>query len=495
MTLYKKLFKQTFVYGIATVVPRMLSFLLTPLYTAYLTPGEFGELSIVFAWIVFFNVVLAYGMETAFFRFFHREGEKGKVISTAAVSLIFSTLLFVIPASLFREDIAAVTHIGADYLSFVIGILALDALAVIPFSWIRAKERPGLYAVIKVSNVAVNLGLNIFFLVFLPKLSPGDEFFDAIFFPDSEVAYIFLSNLIASLLTLIGLIPFYLKIQYSFDIRLWKRMTRYASPILVAGIAFAVNEVLDKILLGWLLPDAIAESAVGAYAACYKLAIFMTLFATAFRMGIEPFFFSHASEQNAPRTYALVTRYFVVLGGSILLLVTIFSDFLKILLIRDASYWDAMVVVPLILVANFFLGIYHNLSVWYKISDRTHFAAWISLAGAMATLLLNFWLIPKWSYLGSAIATISAYGIMMMLSFFLGRKFYPIPYDLRRIGSYLVLSIGFSVVHFYVFRNNYYIGSILILIFFALVYYAEKDQFRQFYNQKPTSGSELERIE
>ena len=479
MALFQKLFKQTFIYGVATVVPRMLSFLLTPLYTELLPKEEYGEVSIVFAWIVFFNVILAYGMETSFFRFFHKEQHREKVTATSSISILGSTVIFLFVAFLLRDSIAFITNIGAYYLNYVILILALDALVVIPFGWLRAKEKPRVYSVIKIGNVAVNLGLNVFFLLLLPRLAENGDFFDPIYKPDFEIAYIFISNFIASALTLLVMLPFYFKLKYSFDPGLWKQMLGYGSPILLAGIAFAVNEVVDKILLGILLPEGIAKAEVGAYAACYKLAVFMTLFATAFRMGIEPFFFSHAKEKNAPGTYALITKYFVVLGSIILLLVIVFSDLLKVLIVRDESYWEAMMVVPMILLANFFLGIYHNLSVWYKVSDRTRFAAYISGFGAALTLILNFWLIPYYSYAGSAIATLAAYGSMMLLSYYFGRKYYPIPYDLKRIGSYLLVSISFSAVYFYVFRNNYYIGSILILIFFALIYYAEKDQLKQ----------------
>ncbi|MCY2686575.1 oligosaccharide flippase family protein [Salinimicrobium sp. TH3] len=479
MALFQKLFKQTFIYGIATVVPRMLSFLLTPLYTEYLPKEEYGEVSIVFAWIVFFNVVLAYGMETSFFRFFHKEEHREKVTATSSISILVSTAVFLVLAFLFRDSIAAGTDIGAYYLNYVIFILALDALVVIPFGWLRAKEKPGVYSAIKIGNVAVNLGLNVFFIMWLPELASKNTFFESLYIPDFEIAYIFIANLIASALTLVVMLPFYLKLKYTFDSGLWKQMMKYGTPILLAGIAFAINEVVDKILLGSILPEGIAKAEVGAYAACYKLALFMTLFATAFRMGIEPFFFSHAKEKNAAVTYATITKYFVIFGAVIFLLVIIFSDLLKVLIIRDESYWEAMVVVPMILLANFFLGIYHNLSVWYKVSDRTRFAAYISGFGAALTLILNFWLIPYYSYVGSAIATLAAYGSMMLLSYYFGRKYYPIPYDLKRIGGYLLVSISFSVVYFYVFRNNYYIGSILILIFFALIYYAEKDQLKQ----------------
>ena len=480
MGLFQKLFKQTAIYGVATVVPRMLSFLLTPLYVEYLpSPEEFGEVSIVFSWIVLFNVFLAYGMETAFFRFFHHDEYRGKVTATSAISLIGSTGLFLILAFISTDYISSATNIAPHYLEYVILILALDALVVIPFAWLRATERPKIYAAVKIGNVAVNFGLNIFFLVLLPKIAAENAFFEYLYCANFQIAYIFISNLIASALTLLVMLPFYLKLKYSFDPNLWRKMLTYGAPILIAGIAFAINEAFDRILLGRLLPEGIARFEVGAYAACYRLALFMTLFATAFRMGIEPFFFSHAKEKDARKTYALITKYFVIFGAVILVVITVFSDLIKLIFIPNSAYWEGMVIVPVILIANLFLGIYHNLSVWYKVSDRTRFAAYISVVGALVTLALNFWLIPIYSYVGSAIATLAAYGSMMLLSFYFGRKYYPVPYDLKKIGGYLSLSIGFSVLYFYVFRNNYYIGSILILIFFATIYFAEKDQLKQ----------------
>ncbi|MDX1603743.1 MAG: polysaccharide biosynthesis C-terminal domain-containing protein [Salinimicrobium sediminis] len=479
MVLFQKLFKQTFVYGVATVVPRMLTFLLLPLYTDYLPTEGFGEVAIVFSWMAVFNVVLAYGMETSFFRFFHQEKFSKEVTATSAISLIGTTALFLVLALSFRNNIAQALQIEPHYILYVILILALDALSTIPFAWLRAKEKPMVFAGIKIGNVAVNLGLNISFIVFLPELASKNAFFESIYIPDFEIAYIFIANLVASALTLLVMLPFYIKLPYSFNSDLWKKMLNYGFPILIAGIGFVINEVFDKILLDRLLPEDIAKSEVGAYAACYRLALFMTLFATAFRMGIEPFFFSHAKEKEATKTYALITRYFVVFGSVILVTITVFADLLKLILIRDSSYWEAMIVVPMILIANLFLGVYHNLSVWYKVSDRTRFAGYISIFGAVVTLVLNFWLIPYYSYVGSAIATMAAYGSMMLLSLYFGRKYYPIPYDLKRIGGYLLISIGFSTVYFYLFRENYYLGSILILIFFALIYYAEKDQLKQ----------------
>ncbi|MGB7784895.1 MAG: oligosaccharide flippase family protein [Salinimicrobium sp.] len=483
MALLQKLFKQTFIYGVATVVPRMLTFILVPLYTYYLPTEGFGEVAIVFSWMAVFNVLLSYGMETSFFRFFHQEDFRKQVVATSSISLVISTIIFLSLGLLLKDTISEATAIAPMYIVYVLFILALDALVTIPFAWLRATERPRVFAAIKIGNVAVNLGLNLFFIIFLPRLASKNGIFEALYIPDFEIAYIFISNLIASALTLLVMLPFYLRLKYSFDKILWKRMMSYGAPILIAGIGFVINEVFDKILLGRLLPQDIAKSEVGAYAACYRLALFMTLFATAFRMGIEPFFFSHAKEKNSTETYAMITKYFVIFGSAILVVVTVFSDLIKLLLIQNSSYFEAMTVVPMILMANLFLGIYHNLSVWYKVSDRTRYAAYISIFGAAVTLILNFWLIPYYSYVGSAIATMAAYGSMMLLSFYFGRKYYPVPYDLKRIGGYLLLSIGFSVLYFYVFRNNYYLGSILILIFFALIYYAEKDQLKRLLKQ------------
>ena len=479
MALLQKLFKQTFIYGVATVVPRMLSFILVPLYTYYLPTEGFGEVAIVFSWMAVFNVLLSYGMETSFFRFFHQENYRKAVVATSSISLVISTIIFLILGFLLKDVISEATAIASHYIIYVLCILALDALVTIPFAWLRATERPRVFAAIKIGNVAVNLGLNLFFIILLPKIASKNVIFEALYIPDFEIAYIFISNLIASALTLLVMLPFYLRLKYTFNKILWKRMMSYGAPILIAGIGFVINEVFDKILLGWLLPQDIAKSEVGAYAACYRLALFMTLFATAFRMGIEPFFFGHAKEKDATHTYALITKYFVIFGAAILVTITVFADLLKLVLIQNDSYFEAMTVVPIILAANLFLGIYHNLSVWYKVSDKTRYAAYISLIGAAVTLVLNFWLIPYYSYVGSAIATFAAYGIMMICSYYFGKKHYPIPYELKKILGYLGLSVIFSAGHFYVFRYNYYLGSILILIFFALIYYAEKDQLKQ----------------
>ncbi len=468
----------------------MLSFLLVPLYTAVMPPGKYGEVQLIFTWFAIFNVVLAYGMETAFFRFFHRNTNTNKVVPTSLLSIVFSTLVFFVLALINRESLAGFLEIEQQHINYVIGILCLDALVIIPFAWLRAKERPLRYATVKIVNVSINLLLNIFFLLILFSLvnANSEGIWAMLYRPDFEITYILMANLIASGVTLIWMSGLYFRFRYHFDWRLWKQMMRYALPIMIAGLAFTVNEVFDRVLLAKMLPETIAKAELGKYAGCYKLAIFMTLFSTAFRLGVEPFFFSHASSENPKRTYAQITTYFVLFGGVILLAVTVYSDILKEILIRDEAYWEAMTIVPIILLANFFLGIYHNLSVWYKITDRTRFGAYISIIGAILTLLINVLFIPAIGYMASAIATLVAYGTMMGLSYYFGRKYYPIPYNMRKIVFYGGFSLLFSVLSFYVFNRNLIAGTLFLFVFLGLIYKLEGEKLGIIFSKRESKN-------
>lgn len=457
----------------------MLSFLLVPLYTTegvLSSVAEYGVVSLIFSYFVLFNVILAYGMETAFFRFFNKEDDKNSVLSTSALSLAFSSLTFFILAFIFKHNIANTIEIDAKYITLVIWILLFDALAIIPFAWLRATERPIKYATIKIVNVAINIGLNLFFLLILKDLAQNNAFFSSIYRSDFEVSYILISNLIASAVTLLLSSSFYRYVKLKFNKELWKKMMKYALPVLVAGVAFSINETFDRILLKELLPQGVADTHIGMYSACYKLAVFMTLFATAYRLGVEPFFFSHANAMSPQKNYAHILEFFVAMGSIILLIVVVFADLLKPFIVRSEDYWEAMWVVPIVLIANFCLGIYHNLSVWYKITDRTKYGAYISIVGAIATLVINVAFIKIYSYKASAVATLIAYGLMMIISFYFGRKYYPIPYNLRKIGLYFGLSVLFSLVSFYQFRYNYVIGISLLIVFLTIVFISEKKQ-------------------
>ncbi|MDG2484021.1 MAG: oligosaccharide flippase family protein [Flavobacteriaceae bacterium] len=482
MGILKTLYKQTFIYGLATVVPKMLSFLLVRLHTdksVLENVADYGDVSLIFAYFVLFNVLLAYGMETAFFRFLNSEQKKKSVLNTSAISLVLTSILVLVIGYFFRDQVSRITHIDADYIVLVLWILFFDALVIIPFAYLRAMGKPIKYTVLKLLNVVLNLGLNIVLLLFLKSWAESSTFWTTFYRPNFEVHYIFIANLVASGVTFLTLISFYFKLKYNFDAKLWKQMLRYAFPVLIAGIAFSVNETFDRILLERLLPDNLAKDAIGTYSACYKLALFMMLFATAYRLGIEPFFFSNAKAKDAKANYAKILEFFVIFGALILLTVVVFVDILKLILIPNEAYWEAMTVVPILLLAYLFLGVYHNLSVWYKITDRTKFGAYISIFGALITLLINTIFIPKFGYMASAIATLFAYTAMALTSYILGKKYYSIPYNLKKMGLYLALSIIFSALSFYLFREQYFVGILFILILMAAIWVKEKTFLKQ----------------
>ncbi|WP_037318429.1 oligosaccharide flippase family protein [Salegentibacter sp. Hel_I_6] len=473
MSTLKRFFKDTIIYGFATVLPRLMNFILVPLHTAALSTGDYAINTTFYVWAAFFNVVLTYGMETAFFRFFSQSKEKSKVFSTAFITLSLTTVLFFLLVFLFRDYLFGLLDLEPYYFNILLGILALDTLVVVPFAWLRASNKPIKFAGVKIINIAIVVGLNLYFLWWVRKF-PGstpqiilDNYSDA-----DKVGYIFLANLAASAVTFLILLPYFFRTKIDFSFPLLKKMWKYGWPIMVAGLAFVINENLDKLLLKDMLSDEI----MGAYAGCYKLAVFMTIFVQAFKLGAEPFFFNQAKAENAKKTYSLILTYFVIVGSFIFLFLVTFVDFFKELIIRNNDYWIAISIVPIVLLANLFLGIYHNLSVWYKLTDKTRIGMYISIFGAMVTILFNILLIPVLGFIAAAWATLAAYASMAIISYFYGRKYYPIPYNLKKIGGYLMLSVLFSVFSFYVFRGNYFVGITLLLIFIGAVYFFERKQ-------------------
>lgn len=460
----------------ATILPRVIGLLLTPLYISQLPESDYGIYISLMVYLILGNIVLSYGMETAFFRFINKSERKETVQSTALTAILITSLCFLAFGFVFLGSIAGWLDYEPDFIAYAILILFFDALVVIPFAWYRNREMPIRYSVIKIGNVVVNLLFNLLFFLVLPGLlqqSDSSGFLGNLQF-ENKAHYIFIANLIASVLTFLVVFPLYKRIGLGIDRYMLKKMLNYAYPVLIAGIAFAINEGFDKLLLRYLLPSDIADAEVGVYGACYKLGVFMTLFVTAFKLGVEPFFFSHANRKNAKETYAAITRYFTIFGAFILLFVVAYTELLAPLLIPDRSYWRALWVVPFILLANLCLGIYHNLSVWYKITDRTGFGAWISWVGAVITLGLNFLLIPVIGFKGSAIATLAAYSSMMVLSYYFGKKYYPIPYALKDIMLYIGIAVLFSYLSFYVFDRDLLLGTVLVLLFLILVFFKER---------------------
>jgi O-antigen/teichoic acid export membrane protein len=457
----------------------MLNIILVPLYTdasVISKSSDYASIIILFAYIVFGNTFLSYGLETAFFRFRSKTEDKKLVFSTALQSIFWTTTLALTIALLFRSTISQYVGVNAEYVTYILWILALDAWVVIPFARLRAEGQATFFAFIKIFNVSVNIGLNLFFLLFLPRNFENNNFFQTIYFENYEVGYIFLANLLASLITfvILGYNYFFYKIDFSF--KLWRNMLAYGFPILLSGLAFAINENLDKILLDKLGVD---KSIIGAYGACYKLGIFMILFRTAYSLGIEPFFFSHSNQKHATQTYANVTKYFIIAGALFSLFIIINLDLFKHYFVRNEAYFSAIQIVPIIILANFFLGIYTNLSIWYKLIDKTYVGAIVSILGALITIGINLIFIPIYGYMASAVATIVTYAGMCLISYYWGQKKYPIPYDKAAIKLYLGLSTAFIFIYFYYFRENYWVGYGFLFILLATIFFRERDKFKE----------------
>jgi O-antigen/teichoic acid export membrane protein len=474
LSVLQRFFKDTIIYGLAIVLPRLINFLLTRLYTDVLPNESFSTNTVFYVYAAFFNVVFTYGMETAFFRFFSKYEEKNRVLSTALITV--STSTFLIGIVLFLCDSQLANLMSIDLLSYriLISITLLETLIVIPFAYLRVTGRPIRFAIIKLMNVFIIVGLNILFLSKNYQSETLRNFFNV----DNEVVYIFIANLIASICILVLMLPYFFKTKLQFDITVLKGLLRYGWPIMVAGVAFVINENFDK----WFLDDQ-DKFVNGAYSACYKIAVFMTLFVTAFKMGAEPFFFNHAKSENAKENYATILKYFTIVGAIGLLTITIYIDVIKELIIKNDSYLLALDIVPVILLANLCLGIYHNLSIWYKLTDKTRYGMYISIFGAVITISVILAFTPIYGFIACAYATLCAYGSMMLISYFLGRRHYPVPYQIKRIGLYLGVASVFSFLAFYQFDRNIYIGTLFLIVFLSLVVFLEKTELKHLLKQ------------
>ncbi len=470
MSVLKTFLKDTVIYGLAIVVPKLVNVLLVRLHTDVLPNEGYSENTEFYVVAAFFNVILTYGMETSFFRFYSKNKDKKSVLSTAMITIVTSTIIFGTLLFLFRVPISEALRINTDFYSILVGITLLDTLIVIPFAYLRVTGRPIKFASIKLINILVIVVLNILFLSTAFRSNTLRHLFSV----ENDVEYIFIANLIASAVVLAFVLPYFFKAKWNFDIKILKQLLNYSWPIMIAGLAFVVNENLDK----WLLPEIEGEFINGAYSACYKLAVFMTLFIQAFRMGAEPFFFNHSDKDNATQTYATILKYFTIVGSLGLMIVVVYIDVLRPFLIQKESYLLALDIVPIVLLANLCLGIYHNLSIWYKLTDRTRFGMYISLIGAAITIGFNIIFIPKIGFMACAYATLIAYGLMMLISFVLGKHYYPVPYDLKRITLYLLISTGLSFITYYHLDRNIWLGTVFLLLFLLLIIVLERKELK-----------------
>ena len=478
MSLLKKLVGQTAIYGLSSIIGRLLNFLLVPLYTGIFAPEEYGVLSELMVVVAFAMVVLTYGFETAFFHFTNKENDSEKVLSTGFTSLLTSSLLFVFIASNHSQNIANLLHVPEhpNFINWLVWIVVLDVLTTLPFAKLRVCDRAWRFAFIRLTNITVNIGLNLFFYLLCPYLLKQEialEIINGIYDPNLGIGYIFISNLIASSVMLILLSPEIFKLRFSFDFQIWKKMIKYGFPLLIGGLAYVTNEMVDRLLLEYLLPADTATAQVGIYSACYKVAIFMSLFIQAFRYGAEPFFFAQAQKKDAKEQYEIVMRYFIAFTAFIFLSINVFIDIIKHF-IQDEAYHAGLDVVPILLLANLFLGMYYNLSVWYKVSEKTRFGAYLSVAGAAITIGLNILLIPTMSYMGSAWATLICYASMCVMSYVFSRHHYPISYNWKYISFYMISALSLFYIWTMWHDDHFIMSSLFCVIYIFSVVVLEK---------------------
>jgi len=478
VTSLRQLVSQTAIYGLSSILGRFLNYLLVPLYTYTFSAGEYGVVSEFYAYAGFFAVLLVFGLETGYFRFRQKPEYAGDEVYASALSfLTLFNLLFVGAVFYWQQPLADVLRYPQhpEYLLWFACILALDAMTALPFARLRAENKAWRFAGIRLAEIFVTIALNLFFLLVCPKLLAQwpDTALAAVYDPKLGVGYIFIANLMASICKWLLLLPQFRGVLLQLKPAILRPMARYSLPMVIIGFAGMVNEMLDRAILKVMLPYDLPTNLkmLGIYGACYKLSILMSLFVQAFRYAGEPFFFSYAGRADAKRAYALVMQYFVIAGVFIFLMVMLFIDFFKYFI--GEEFRAGLNVVPILLLANLCLGVYVNLSVWYKLSDRTGLGAWVSLAGAAITVVLNILWIPQWGYLGSAWATLACYFFMVCVSWLLGQCYYPVAYPLAKITAYVVFGLGLYFINDYLLAahhlNVWLSGTLGLLIYLGVV--------------------------
>lgn len=481
MSVIRKLASQTAVYGLSSMARLISTLVLVPLQSRVLSEEQNGTLSFYYSLVAFAMVLLTYGMETAFFRFSSQRDDKQTVFNTAFRSICISTGLFLVLGILFGNDISSFLGFdgGGVYVKWLVLILAMDTLCAIPFARLRELNKAKRFALARILNIAVNLSLNVVFLWLLPQITDGKllpslaTFAQSIYNPERQLEYVFMANAAGSLVSLLLLLPVIKTFSFKADKALLRKMLVYSWPLIIVGLAGMVNETLDRVLLKYLLPNDIALSQVGIYGTCYKLSIFLTIFVQAFRFAAEPFFFSQSSQADARLTYSKVMDWFVAVCSFIFLAICLYMDIARHFI--DEKFWGGLHVVPVLLMANLCLGIYVNLSIWYKLSNNTKIGSYISVGGAMLTLVLLWWLIPIYGYTGAAWTTLVCYLSMAVAGYLGGQKYYPIPYRVAVNLGVILLALGI-----YVLSQNWeaefgqfklMIHSAMLILYALLVYF------------------------
>jgi O-antigen/teichoic acid export membrane protein len=453
----KKLAGQTLWYGTSSILARFLFYMLTPYLTyKFMRTPDYGEMSLVYALVPFLNTLVLFGLETAYFRYIQKKEHEKDVYNTLTTSLIISTTIITVFTLLFKQQIASFIGLSKhpEYITISAFMIAFDALSAMPFAKLRHEGRPKKFAFIRIAGILLNIGLVFFFLTVCPavvKKNPNSILL-FVYSTGFGVGYVLIANLAQAFFQFIALSKELLEFRWKLNVALWKEVMVYSLPLTIAGFAGMFNETFDRIMLKKWNPftgDA-ATIQVGIYSACYKLSILITLFVQAFRMGAEPFFFKQSVEKDAPRTYARVMKFFVIVICVMFLVVALYLNVWKDLFIRDPQMWEGLKVVPILLFANMFLGIYYNLSIWYRLSKKTTAGAYITLIGAAITLVINFIFIPRFSYMACAWATFFCYGTMMAISYKWGQKTYRIPYATKKLVAYMVIVALLYFIHHFI---------------------------------------------
>lgn len=450
MAAIKQLAGQTLWYGGSNIGARLLNYLLTPLITYLLQDPkgvqDYGDISLIYSWIAVLNIIFTYGFETGFFRFSNKEGiDNKKLFNTTFGSLIVSSTLLIIVFSLFRWPINHFLNLNGhpEYISWCLMLIGLDAISAIPFARLRQENRPKKYAFVKISGILINIIFTLLFLVFIPKYIAGHpnsrvgNWYDS----QTKVGLLILANLLQNLFVFLVLFREWRQFRFNLDSRLWKQIFAFSSPMIIIGLAGMVNEVMDRQMLAKFLPlpEPNIKRLVGIYSANYKLAIFITLFIQAFKMAAEPFFFNQTKDKNATLTYAKVLKWFVITLCIAFLFTALYLDIWKYMI--GTAYRSGIGIVPILLFANICLGIYYNISVWYKITDRMRMGLYITLMGAAITFIGNIVFIPHWGMYAAAWTTMICYATMVVVTYFVGKKYYPVPYPVKKILAYLVIML------------------------------------------------------
>lgn len=477
----KSLFKDTAIYGVSSIVGRFLNWCLVPMYTYCFAAAEYGVVTNIYAYVALVLIILTYGMETGFFRFANHDRwqNPGQVYTTTLTSIGVSSVLFIIAGCIMSPEISRWLDC-ADHPSFIWMMavaVGVDAYTAIPFAYLRYRKRPVRFATLKLLNIGLNIALNLFFILLCPLIWQKAPQWIAWFYdPGFGIGYIFLANMISSLAVLMLLVPEIMAESYDFCGKLLKEMLRYSFPLLVIGIAGIMNQTIDKILYPMLIADkAEAMTGLGIYGANYKIAIVMVMFIQAFRFAYEPFIFAQSKERQGNKAYVDAMNWFVIFGLFIFLGVMYFLPVLKYFI--SPAYFEGLRVVPIIMMAELFFGIFFNLSLWYKITDRTIWGTWFSLMGLAVTLALNIIFVPRFGYMACAWAAFCCYGFMMAASYFVGRRKHPIGYDIRRIFFYFVSAMALWGASALITTGNNLIDFptriLLLAVYCGIVYLAE----------------------